>query len=278
MQHPEYRIVTPNREAALVLVAVYKIDNNKLCVCNVDQGRGDAASFDAPIPGTTVRRPRQFHVAGAETMAARDLTYEHVYRMVCEDSANKGYAGLLQGICVSYYNSDGVYRRTKVRDTRHQQIKMLRGNDPKLEFHYINLRKSERVKEYLEYYPEHRALFHTYKTKIETYTRTLHQHYRETYITRRPPADREPEPPPPGTDGVGAGTGTSMAVHAKASRFANVPFQYRTMLYDLHSHYIHVLRPSGERIRFEHVKEHVNRLPAARLMFALNYEKRAKRI
>ena len=296
MQHPEYRIVTPVKEVALVLVAVYRVDSEKLCICNVHAHEPDPLLVEgtgaacACIEGTTVRRPRRFTLPNdAEALVnARELTYERVYRMVCDDSANKDYTSLMQGICVSYYNNDGVYSRTKVRDTRHQQIKMLRGNDPKLEFHYFNLRRDCKVKEYLEYYPEHRALFRLYKDKLEAFTCKLHQYYRETYIlanhngkgrtaptTQTAPLETEAAAATATTTNDGA-SDPSGSKGEKKTRFANVPYQYRTMLYDLHTLYITTLRPNHERIRFEHVKAHVNQLHAAQLMFSLNYELRAK--
>ena len=183
--------------------------------------------------------------------------------MVCDESANGDYTSLLQGICISYYNNSSVHIRTKVRDTRHQQIKMLRGNDPKLEFHYFNLEiPGEGVPRVL---PEHRPLFRVYK-KLEEFTRSC------TGTTRRAYSMVMPRRRDVGHDGSSVAPSSP-----RGSRFANVPFQYRTMLHELHTYYITTLRPNKERIRFE-LQTYVNQLHAAQLMFSQLRQAREKNI
>ena len=238
MQHPSYRIVKPISKASLTLVAMYKVDTEKLCVCNV------RTSDYIEELGAGVRLPTKYTLED-------ELTYDTVYRMVCELSSNGGYGKLSQGLMLTYYNQDGECKRTKVRDTRHQQIHQLRGNEPKLEYHYLILRGQNRVKEYLEYYPEHRAKFMEYRKKVTDFTMRLHQLYRDIFILKK-------------GEGVSGG----------GKLLGGAPYQYRTRLYDLHSHYINVLRPKGEGVTFEHVKNYVNGMIPAKLMFSLNYDRR----
>ena len=92
--------------------------------------------------------------------------------------------------------------------------------------------------------------FMEYRKKVTDYTMRLHQLYRDIFILKR-------------SEGV---NGTKL--------LGGAPYQFRTRLYDLHSHYINILRPKGEGVTFEHVKNYVNGMIPAKLMFSLNYDRR----
>lgn len=261
MQHPEYRIVRLNDAPALYLVATYRIDNATRRVYHVKPACGAEALMSpsvsrVAIAGTRVKNVARFHMDV-------ELTVDALYRKVCDVSNERGVDGLLQGLVVAYYDSDGVYRRVKVRDSRYQQIKALRGNNPKLEYQYLVLRASGRVVEYLQYYPEHKKLFMQYKTKVEAFSNHLYQYYREVHILK---AD---EGPPGECDG-----GQRPALRS----YDAVPFECRKHVRELHGIYRTSLRPNKGRVNFDVVKKYVNLLAPAKLMFSLNYRMRASSV
>lgn len=281
MQHPDYRIVQVHERPMLYLIAVYRIDNGKRCVYDVKQSYGvdsdrlagvNKFSYN-PIKGTGVLSVPQFSIMN-------ELTYDGLYRMVCDISNKRGVNCILQGLIVSYYNSNGVYCRVKIRDTRYQQIKELRGNNPKLEYHYLTLRMSNRIKEYLEYYPEHKGDFMRYKGKLEEFSNKLYQYYREVHILKlemKCEVCNNSLYEGLTEDGELCLRCRGRGTYKRGIRsFGTIPFQYRSHVYALHSIYLNGGDCKDRRINFEVVKRYVNQMMPAKLMFALNYDFRLK--
>ena len=55
----------------------------------------------------------------------------------------------IQGVVIK--TDDGA--RYKFRNPNYEHVRHLRGNQPKLQYQYLVLRQSGKVKEYLQYYP-----------------------------------------------------------------------------------------------------------------------------
>ncbi len=243
MQHPDYRIVQKVNEPRLTLIAVYEINNDSMQIYNIPLDTASITKYDKDvesgyektmiIPGTNVSRLLSYHM--------NNVDYANVYKKICDIS--KDITTLTPGLCVSLWNKEGEYVRTKIRDPRYEQIKQLRGNQPKLEYHYLTLRSKNSVIEYLKYYPEHASKFHLYKEKVFHFTRSLFENYRDCYIK-------------------------------KTIDLESCPYQHKTHLAILHKNYMYILRPKGLYINFEYVKQYVNKLHEAQLMFALNYHHR----
>jgi len=230
-------------EPRLTLIAVYEINNDSMQIYNIPLDTASITKYDKDvesgyektmiIPGTNVSRLLSYHM--------NNVDYANVYKKICDIS--KDITTLTPGLCVSLWNKEGEYVRTKIRDPRYEQIKQLRGNQPKLEYHYLTLRSKNSVIEYLKYYPEHASKFHLYKEKVFHFTRSLFENYRDCYIK-------------------------------KTIDLESCPYQHKTHLAILHKNYMYILRPKGLYINFEYVKQYVNKLHEAQLMFALNYHHR----
>ena len=231
MQHPSYRIVNRVNVPTLYLVAAYKIDGLKVYNVNF-YSRWDNSCY--PIEGTRVQVPKQYNTN------TDDINEANIKGMLTTLPNNT------QGIVVSYFDENSVHCRLKVRSDTYQEAKLLRGNNPKLEFHYLTLRSENKIGKYLQHFPEHRDKFAEYRTKVEEFTISLHQHYREVYIL-------------------------------KTTLFKDVSSEFKPHMLALHSLYVSNLRDHGGRINFNVVKTYVNSLHPARLMYALNFKFREKK-
>lgn len=286
MRHPKYRIVCKVAEPSLTLVAVYRIDSERMRVCDIVTPRmqevrskvrsgGEVTDEDvaAIIPGTRVRGVKGYSLHGDE------ITYSTVYRRLCAISEGRGFEALVQGITLSYHDSDGVYRRAKIRDPRHQQIKALRGNNPKLEYQYYVLVRSGKIGEYLNYYPEHRAIFSAYRKKVNEYVAKIYQYYREIYILKQVV---DCEVCASGESAFDADAEAGACTRCKGRReykrgamtLGDVPFEYRAHLRHLHTQYVQTLFSQNARINHEYVRQYVAALNPAQIMFAVNYPMR----
>jgi hypothetical protein len=137
--------------------------------------------------------------------------------------------------------------RSKIRNPVYEQVRSLRGNQPKLQYQYLTLRKQNRVKDFLKYYPENKRNFSEYREHIHLFTNTLFMNYISCYIKKEQPLKQYPE-------------------------------QYRTHMFTLHGLYINTLRANKLTITNRVVIDYVNNLQTTLLMYCLNFHMRKRSI
>lgn len=137
--------------------------------------------------------------------------------------------------------------RSKIRNPEYEKVRQLRGNQPKLQYRFLSLRQgaAEDVKAYLQYYPEDTDAFSNYGKQVREFVQNLHYQYMECKVR-------------------------------KTKDIKIVPYEFRNHVYALHGYYLNDLRPLGRAVTRRVVETYVNELPAARLMFSINYPLAAK--
>ena len=137
--------------------------------------------------------------------------------------------------------------RSKIRNAEYEKVRRLRGNQPKLQYRFLSLRQgaADDVKAYLRYYPEDADEFANYGKQVRSFVHELHKHYLDCKVR-------------------------------KVKDIKSVPFEYRNHVYTLHGQYLEKLRPKGWVVTRRIVETYVDDLPAARLMFSINYPLAAK--
>lgn len=216
MQHPKNRIVKPIYEKMLYLVKVYKIENYKVIDINRE------FIHDEYFNGTTVKLPEKYNFTSYD-----DLESHHC-------SMNSRY----DNVGVMLHSNTG--ERSKMRNPSYEHVRKLRGNQPKLQYEYLSLRKTGNMKEFLKYYPEYKKEFNEYREQLHEYTTTLYYNYVSCYINKENPLNKF------------------------------LP-QFRTNMYNLHQTYINDLRPEKKHIAYKLVVEYVNNLHQSQQMHFLNY-------
>jgi hypothetical protein len=212
-QHPKNRIVTPIKEPKLYLIAAYTLDSSS-SYSATEVAREALQDY---IAHSSVRFPAKFEKNEITEWAQ---PYE------------------LPGIMVHHRASGS---RSKIRNEMYEHVRLLRGNQPKLQYHYLVLLKSARLDEYLYYYPEMREIFMGYNTTIAEYTTELFRHYIDCYSNRKMP-------------------------------LKEFPYQFRTHMYTINQNYKNKMY--GLKTIHESVHDYINSLEPAQLMFALNYKYR----
>jgi hypothetical protein len=102
--------------------------------------------------------------------------------------------------------------RSKVRNPVYENVRHLRGNQPKLMYQYLSLRQEDKIREYLGFYPEHKKEFAFFRELLHKYTLALYQNYIDCYIKKQKPLKEYGE-------------------------------IYRTHMYNIHQIYIDKLKP-----------------------------------
>jgi hypothetical protein len=230
LQHPENRIVVPFEKPNLYLVGVYTIKQ--------DDNTIDVLSYDP-------QEYKYFFQNELQSLVQFPDIYDfNEYSELIErfGSMNSPY----DVVGVVLYN-EKTGERTKIRNPVYEQVRNLRGNQPKLQYQYLCLRKEGRVKDFLKFYPENKKEFSTFRDQVHLFTDTLYANYVSCYIKKEKPLIQFSE-------------------------------QYRTHMYNIHQHYMNELREKKLFINNTFVQKYVNELHPSLLMYCLNYHMRKRHI
>ena len=227
LQHPDNRIVVPFKTPQLYLVAVYAVQYSDL---NIYINVYDAQDFMNFFAETRVKFPKIYKFENYSELIDQYACMNTSYDIV--------------GV-VLHNKREGI--RTKIRNPVYEQVRNLRGNQPKLQYQYLSLRKEGRVKDFLQYYPENKDEFSTFRDQLHLFTGTLLSNYISCYIKKEKPLREFSE-------------------------------QYRTHMYNLHQFYINDLREKKQIVNNSFVIKYVNELHPSLLMYCLNYQMRKRSV
>jgi len=233
LQHPFNRIVTPIVSPVIYLVKVYEIShpiNNVLSVNNLDQVTINEISIQSLLNCP----PYIFLNSNIKFVNKYPLiNFEEIKSYY--ESGNAGYN------CVGcfLYSKDGT--RSKIRNASYEEVRKLRGNQPKLQFNYLSLKQQNKVGEFLQYYPEHTVIFNKFKLALYYYTSNLFMNYISCFIRKEKP-------------------------------LKEYEFEYKSHMYKLHEKYKSELKPQSKIIDKKYVIDYVNALHPAQQMFIINYK------
>jgi hypothetical protein len=227
VQHPENRIVVPFKRPQLYLVAVYSIinDNNGIAV-----DVHDSQQFKEFFSTTSVKFPHHY-------------TF-HTYSDLIENCASMNTRYDCVGVVL---HNKVTGERSKIRNPVYEQVRNLRGNQPKLQYQYLSLRKEGRVGEFLKFYPESKKEFSGFRDQVHLFTDTLFSNYVSCYIKKERPLKEFSE-------------------------------QYRTHMFNLHQKFINELREKKHFVTNTIVQKYVNELHPSLLMYCLNFQMRKRNI
>lgn len=229
LQHPENRIVVPFVNPQLYLVGVYQINNHPDNITVNYYHAEEYKHFFGQL-GTTIKFPQIY-----EFKKYSDLVEKY-------GSMNTSY----DVVGVVIHNKE-TGERTKIRNPVYEQVRNLRGNQPKLQYQYLCLRKEGKVKDFLKFYPENKTEFSTFRDQVHLFTDTLYNNYVSCYIKKEKPLLEFSE-------------------------------QYRTHMFNIHQHYMNELREKKQFITNTLVQKYVNELHPSLLMYCLNFQMRKRRI
>jgi hypothetical protein len=228
LQHPENRIVVPFSYPVLYLVAVYSVDNtdkDNIIVNVIDM---EEVKNSQQFTWNTVQFPKIYEYN----------TYSELIDTYASMNSNYDILGF-----VLYNRETG--ERTKVRNPIYEQVRSLRGNQPKSQYQYLCLRRENKVAEFLKFYPDHKKDFSQFRDQIHLYTDTLLSNYHSCYIRKEKP-------------------------------LGEFPSQYRTHMFNIHQMYMNELKPKKLFVSKSIVIKYVNEVHPSLLMFCLNFHLRKR--
>ena len=229
LQHPSNRIVVPFKNPQLYLVGVYEIiqNNEKVVVVEEDLSKVRQGGLWYL---TKIRFPEIYEFS----------TYSELIEKFA--SGNTPYD--VMGIIIKNRQTG---ERTKFRNPIYEEVRHLRGNQPKLQYQYLCLRHSGKLPQFLKYYPETKEEMSKFRDQVHMFTETLHKNYISCYVKKE-----------------------------KALR--EYSDQYRTHMFKLHEYFVNDLRPKGLYITNTEAIKYVNNLHPSLLMYCLNYNMRKRMV
>lgn len=228
LQHPLNRIVTPVATPDIYLVRIIKIEQKSST--NYTVSKYNISNFYNKY--FEIFSKSKLNFIKQQEFNPGD-TFDNVYKYFNEGNCDFYCVGVM------IYNKSGL--RTKIRNPKYNEVKLLRGNQPKLQYNYLCLKKENQVSEFLQYYPEHKKIFNDFKNKIYNYTNNLYVAYINCYIK-------------------------------KLDVLVNFPFEYKIHMYNLHKIFKDSIANNNKKIIDKKtVIDYVNNLHPAQQMFVINY-------
>ncbi len=233
LQHPENRIVVPFKQPQLYLVAVYSIRNEE------EEETGTSAVYIDVFDSQDFRDI--FFALNTTVMFPKVYKFEK-YSDLIDEFASMNTAYSVVGVVL--HNKE-TGERAKIRNPVYEQVRNLRGNQPKLQYQYLSLRKEGKVGDFLKFYPENKKEFSGFRDQVHLFTNTLFANYISCYVKKEKPLIEFSE-------------------------------QYRTHMYNIHQKYLHELREQKLFVNNVLVQKYVNELHPSLLMYCLNYQMRKR--
>jgi hypothetical protein len=229
LQHPDNRIVIPIKTPMLYLTDVYEIIQTDTNISIVSEDLSTVKNYGF-WHFTGIRFPERYEFQTYTELIAKFASGNTPYNVMGIVIKN-----LLTG------------ERSKIRNPIYEEVRHLRGNQPKLQYQYLCLRHSGKLSEYLKYYPETKEEMSKFRDQVHMFTQNLHKNYVSCYVK-------------------------------KEQELKFFPNQYRTHMFKLHEHFINDLRPSQLCITTTEVIKYVNALHPSLLMYCLNYNMRKRMV
>jgi hypothetical protein len=231
LQHPENRIVVPFKKPQLYLVGTYRIINEENSVyVNVFDYKKANENFPFILVGADIKLPETY-------------TFD-TYAELIEKYGSMNTSYDIVGV-VLYNKVTG--ERAKIRNPVYEQVRNLRGNQPKLQYQYLSLRNQGNVRDFLKFYPENKKEFSGFRDQVHLFTDTLFANYVSCYIKKMKPL----------------------------KEFSD---QYRTHMFNIHQKFLNELREKRQFVTNTVVQKYVNELHPSLLMYCLNFQLRKRNI
>lgn len=229
LQHPENRIVVPFKIPRLYLVAVYEIIQTENNINVIEEKLSE------------VRSCGLWNLTGIRFPDTYEFT---TYTELIEKFASPNTPYDIVGIVVKNLDTG---ERTKFRNPIYEEVRHLRGNQPKLQYQYLSLRHAGKLPEFFKYYPETKHQMSKFRDQLHMFTKTLHQNYLDCYVK-------------------------------KTKQLKEYSSQYRTHMFALHAFFINELRPNKHIVTNTIVNNYVNKMQPSLLMHCLNHNMRKRTI
>lgn len=163
LQHPDNHIVHSIKEPKVYLVGVYEINNSN-------------EVKHIPINVFDKWKIFQNYAINFPTYFSFD-TYDDIHKHFTNIQNDSSCMGAM------IINAN-TGERTKIENEIYNEMKLLRGNNPNLEYQYLCLRRINKIKNFLNYFPQYKNVFYGFYYKYNNFVTNVHQSYVSYYVKK----------------------------------------------------------------------------------------------
>jgi hypothetical protein len=229
IQHPDNKLVNQFEQPNIVLVEMFQIKEDEVIgyypTSNEEDSSTDVVLNDALQKIVNMNKYIDSNII---------LNDAGIYNNVIQNDNH---------ISMGMIFRDTNNNRLRTRNPKFEYIRKMRGNQPKLEFHYLELRKNNQLQQYLTLFPEHIEIMQNYQNKIHHFTQELYNNYVSCYIKKTKP-------------------------------LLQYDKEFRQHMFTIHDYYKNTLRPNKKNIQLNDVIAHINNLEPKLLMYSINFKHR----
>jgi hypothetical protein len=166
LQHPDNHIVLSISKCCIYLVSVFELQegNNVKFISPMEYQNWDIFKN----VNSLILFPKQYHYENYEQLKEENCSIQ-------TDFTNLG-------VMVTNLESG---ERTTFKNPTYEEVKLLRGNNPNLQYQYLCLRKTGKVKDFLFYFPQYKKIFYRFYQEYETFVTNVHFSYLTYYVQKQ---------------------------------------------------------------------------------------------
>jgi hypothetical protein len=168
IRHPDNHIVFNNVEPSIYFTGSYKLHiggvQNTVLYMNAHQENVFPSDFPVKIP-------KLFSYGDS-------FNYDNIIQNFMDCHQNEPTMGL----CFLKSNSGD---RTFIIHPNYEQLQLLRGTHPNLLYQYLCLRKTEKVSEFVRFFPQYKNMFWKFHSLYMKLIHIIHQTYYQYYVKKQ---------------------------------------------------------------------------------------------
>lgn len=175
LQHPENHIVLHIEKPKLYLVAVFEVNTKDV------NDASNASNLVVNIPSTLYENWDIFtNIRGVIDFPTRysGVDYETLENEHC--SIQQPFTSM--GVMIT---SLVTGERTAMKNPSYEEIKLLRGNNPNLQYHYLCMHRAKKVKDFLHYFPQYKSIFYRFYQDYNDFITNVHLSYLTYYVQKQ---------------------------------------------------------------------------------------------
>jgi hypothetical protein len=166
LQHPDNHIVLPISKCSIYLVSVFELQE------------GNSVKYVSPLE---YQYWDLFKNVNNVILFPKQYKYEN-YEQLKEENCSIQTEFTNLGVMITNVETG---ERTAFKNPTYEEVKLLRGNNPNLQYQYLCLRKTGKIQDFLFYFPQYKKIFFRFYQEYENFVNNVHFSYLTYYVQKQ---------------------------------------------------------------------------------------------
>jgi hypothetical protein len=166
LQHPDNHIVLPISKCSIYLVSVFELQE------------GNSVKYVSPLE---YQYWDLFKNVNNVILFPKQYNYEN-YEQLKEENCSIQTEFTNLGVMVTNVETG---ERSAFKNPTYEEVKLLRGNNPNLQYQYLCLRKTGKIQDFLFYFPQYKKIFFRFYQEYENFVNNVHFSYLTYYVQKQ---------------------------------------------------------------------------------------------